>query len=479
MFPRQSRRAAVLAAPLLIFALLAQTGPAEAAKKTPAAKPAAAAAAAPAPAAQGPLEDRVGIAATVNDEAVTFTDIRDRMKLYLLGAPGVPPPEVREKIALQVLARLIDERLQMQEAKNLGINVEDAEVDAAFAHVAENNHLTADQFKAKLADAGVRLSTLQDQIRAQVAWNMVVRRKLRPQINISETEIDSELVRRQKDAGKLEYEVAEILLPVTSPQMEDITRHGADQIIEQIKHGARFSVAAKQFSKAPGAAEGGDLGWIQDGQLDPKLMAALAEMQVGTLSAPIRTDKGYEILFLRDKHTGDAPLGAPGAANGDSPAPASAPQTDDILSIKQLVIPTKPHEPETSIKAKETRAASLKNEISSCDGMAAMAKDYSAAGSGDLPKVPLSQQPEDIQDAVRHLPVGTLSQPLRRPAGITVLMVCARETGKPVTAAAAGPKSADQAREDIATQLGSKRLEQLQDRYLKDLRAAAYIEKRF
>jgi len=365
----------------------------------------------------------------------------------------------------------------MQEAKNLGIAVEDSEVEAAFAHVADNNHITADAFKQKLTAGGVHVETLMDQLRAQIAWNMVVRRKLRPQINITETEIDTEVTRRQNNAGKLEYAASEILLPVDSDRMDDIVRHGAEKIIEQINHGAPFAQAAKQFSKAPGAQQGGDLGWVQDGQLDSKLMDALKTLQVGQVSPPIRTAKGYEILFLRDKH--DAGLGDTASA-----APAAPPATaepDQIVTMKQLVIPTTPNEVQSKIDAKIQRAAQLKSEISSCDAMTAKAADYSAAGSGDLPKGLLSRQPQDIQNAVRTLPVGTLSPPLVRPAGVTVLMVCAREAAPASATPAATPaaSTADQTREDIATQLGTKRLEALQERYLKDLRASAYIEKRF
>lgn len=471
---------------------------------------------------------RAGIAAVVNDDAITFSDIRNRMHLYMLGMPPNPPPEALKKIEAQTLGKLIDETLQMQEAKRLGIVVEEAQVNSGMAQLAANNKMTGEQFQQKLASSGIKPSTLLAKIRAEIAWGMVVRRKLRPQVNVSETEIDNEMNRLARSKGKAEYQVAEIFLPVTSADTESLTREDARKILTQLGEGASFPQLAKQFSKAPGASQGGDLGWVQQGQLDPALDQALSGMEPGQLTQPIKTERGYHILFLRDKRDGGSiasakpdtppapvkPVVAP--APVAAPAPAApveaAPAVDAALHLMQIIIPAAPREAQAEIAAKTSRAASLKAELASCDDMAAKAADYGTSDRSDLGMQKLENLPPDIRTAVAPLADNELSAPVRTQSGIAVYMICSRTEATPATPAAApetaaatpaaapekaaeapaapaqpeaaaatpaaAPAAEDASRNQIASDLGLKRLDQMAERYLKDLRATAYIEKR-
>ncbi|HYD18665.1 MAG TPA: peptidylprolyl isomerase [Patescibacteria group bacterium] len=475
-------------------------------------------AALPAQAAEQRAGARAGIAAIVNDEAITFSDIRNRMHLYMLTMPPNPPPEALKKIEQQTLARLIDERLQMQEAKRLGITVEEAQVESGLAQIANQNKLDAQAFEQKLAAAGVKVSTMQDKVRAEIAWGMVVRRKLRPQVTISETEIDKEVNRLQRDSGKTEYQVAEILITAASAETDNLARVKAGQVVEQLHKGAPFSMIAKQVSQAPGASQGGDLGWLQEGQLDPALDAALAQMEPGQVSAPIKTAKGYHILFLRQKRALGMPAKPAAAAVAAAPAPAApvqpaatptpAPAAEPELHLMQIVMPLAAGELQVVTAAKMERARSLKAEIASCEALAAKAADFETANS-DLGSRKLSALPPDIRAAVENLADNELSAPVKSANAITVLMVCDRTAPEtvaqaetppapiaaapapapaqaqaqapapaPAPAPASAPLTADASREKIATELGTKRLEQLAERYLKDLRATAYIDKR-
>ena len=474
----------------------------------------------PAAAAETRAGARAGIAAVVNDDAVTFSDIRNRMHLYMISMPPNPPPEALKKIEAQTLSKLIDEQLQLQEAKRLGITVEEAQVESGIAQLATNNKMDAAQFDEKLASSGIKMTTLKAKIRAEIAWGMVVRRKLRSQVNVSETEIDNEMNRLARGRGKAEYQLAEIFLPVTSADTESLTRQDAGKIIEQIQAGASFSQLAKQFSKAPGAAQGGDLGWVQEGQLDATLDQAVAKLEPGQVSSPIKTEKGYHVLFLRDKRDGGVmapakpqqgakrvkPVVVPVAV----PAPMTAPPADPELHLMQVVMPAAANEAQAVIAAKTSRAASLKSEITSCDAMTAKATEYGTSDRSDLGPQKLDNLPPDIRAAVASLGDNELSAPVRTQSGIVVYMVCSRtapeapaaeaaeaaapEAAAPEQAAAAqadetpaaadaakadsSPAAPEAARNEVASQLGLKRLDQMAERYLKDLRATAYIEKR-
>lgn len=475
----------------------------------------------PAAAAETRSGARAGIAAVVNDDAVTFSDIRNRMRLYLISLPPNPPPEALKKIEAQTLGKLIDEQLQLQEAKRLGITVEEAQVESGIAQLANNNKMDAQQFEEKLNATGIKMSTLKAKIRAEIAWGMVVRRKLRPQINVSETEIDNEMNRLARGRGKAEYQVAEIFLPVTSAETESLTRQDAGKIIDQLAKGASFSQLARQFSKAPGAAQGGDLGWVREGQLETTLDEAIARLEPGQVSPPLKTEKGYHIMFVRDKRAGGmlAPAKAQAPAKpvkpvvtqaaAAAPAEPAAPPADPELHLMQVVMPAAPDEAQAVIAAKTARAASLKAEITSCDAMTAKATEYGTSDRSDLGPQKLESLPPDIRAAVAPLGDNELSAPVRTQSGIVVYMVCSRtgaetpaetaeapaaeqaeekpaeETAAAETPAPAEPAKAEEAagatdasRDEVASQLGLKRLDLMAERYLKDLRATAYIEKR-
>lgn len=250
-----------------------------------------------------PARSVEGIAAVVNDDIISMSDLSARLQLALVssGLPGTA--EVRQRLTPQVLRSLVDERLQMQEASRANIAVTDKEIDDAFGRVAEQNQMKRDQLEKMLASQGVPRSALESQIRATIGWGKLVQRRLRPSIEIGEDEIDAVLRRIEANAGKPEYLAAEIFLAVDSPEREEEVRRLADRLVEQIGQGASFPAVARQFSQSAGATNGGDLGWVQQGQLPDELDSALRDLRPGQASRPIRSLTGYHILLLREQRT--------------------------------------------------------------------------------------------------------------------------------------------------------------------------------
>lgn len=243
-----------------------------------------------------------GIAAVVNDQPITISAVADRMKLVMISSGMPNDPEVRAKVQPQVINILIDEALRLQEAQNSKITVDDAAIDQGMETIAQQNSMNRDQFMAVLRNAGINVKTLRDQIRAQVAWARVVEGKLSSQVEVSEFDVDMMTRNLQENIGKDEYLTAEIFLPVDSPAEENDVRKMAEGLAQQLRAGqARFSAVAGQFSQAAGASKGGDLGWVQEGQLAPELDEALRGLREGEITAPLRSLSGYHILLLRDR----------------------------------------------------------------------------------------------------------------------------------------------------------------------------------
>lgn len=245
-----------------------------------------------------------GIAAVVNEDAITISDVNARLKLMIVSS-GLPNTgDIRERMKGQVLNMLVDESLQMQEARNLGVDVSPEEIDTGFATIAQQNNMDPAKFKAILMHDGIQPSTLRDQIQAQIAWGKVVQKKIRPQVEVTEGDIDERENLLKSSLGKGQYRVAEIFLPVASAQQDAEVLALARRLSSEIaQNKAPFPQVAAQFSQGASAARGGDLGWIQDGQLPDPLGTALMGMQEGQISEPLRSLTGYHILLLRGKRT--------------------------------------------------------------------------------------------------------------------------------------------------------------------------------
>lgn len=386
------------------------------------------------------------IAAVVNDEVISYTDVITRTKLAILSS-GLPNNEdTQQRLIPQVLRGLIDEKLQMQEARRNNIQVSDDEVSAALTSIAQQNGMSVDRLTQGLRSRGVPITTMRSQIISTLAWRKLVQRRLRPSVQIGEDEIDAAMRRMEANAGSSEYLLAEIFLSVDSPQQEDSVRRLAERLVSQIRRGANFVAVARQFSQAAGAATGGDLGWVQPGQLTPALDEALRSLRPGQLSNPIRSQLGYHILLVRDRRVISIDSG----------------ETTQV-TMKQIVFPI-PSEGDRQTVAE--RAARTAAGITSCSEFDRAMAQAGPGLSGTLGPVSVSGLPEDLREFALTLPVGSPSQPLMAQRQAVLLIVCDRQSQGGAAAA----------RESIANSIGADRLELLQRRYLRDLRQSAFIE---
>ena len=202
---------------------------------------------------------------------------------------------------------------------------------------------------------------------------------------------------------------------------------------------------ARQFSQAAGANTGGDLGWVQAGQLSDDLNKALLMLHPGQVSPPIRSAAGYHILMVRDERTISA---------GDPN------QTE--VHLLQMTFPVAGGDRAGAL----ARAQEFANRVHDCDAFGAEIK---AGRSGaDMGTIKAGELPPELARMVTGLPIGQAGPPFSNDRQAVVLMVCERKSND------AGLPS----RDAVQTNLGSERIEQLQRRYLYDLRRTAYVDVR-
>jgi peptidyl-prolyl cis-trans isomerase SurA len=393
-----------------------------------------------------------GIAAVVNDQVISIDDLASRIKMVMLSTNLADSPEIRERIAGQVLRTMIDEKLELEEAKHRSIAVSDAEIDKAFASIAKQNNMTPAQLDAVLRSHGIDRSALIDQLKASLAWVKLVRQRAEDINPVSDEEIDAAMKRIKEDEHEPQARVAEIFLAVDNPQQDDRVQQTALRLIAEMKQGARFSAMAQQFSQSPTAAVGGDLGWISPQELPPELAKVVEQLRPGELSPPIRTPAGYYLLLVLDRRGG-------GNAGGSA---------DTILHIVQVVFSLPAPASNAAKEAAFARAANVSETAKTCSDMARIGRQEAPqlSSEGDLH---LSQIAPAMRSFVLGLGIGKASQPILQKNGVGVIMVCGKSTAAP---------NAPPTRTEVANQLVRQRLDILARQYLRDLRQAAYVDVR-
>jgi peptidyl-prolyl cis-trans isomerase SurA len=390
------------------------------------------------------------IAAVVNDDVISVGDLTARMRLVFASSNIPDTPETRQRVARQVVRILIDEKLEMQEAKRLAIKVSDDEVNTALNNIAAQNNLTKEKLEATLESHGVPHFTLVDQVTATLAWGKVVRQNLNRVTPISDEEIDGAIAHLRETEGQPRARVAEIFLAVSNPQQEDEVHRFADQLYEQLRAGGHFSALAQQFSQSATAAVGGDIGWVSPSQLSSEVGNAVEHLNPGELSAPIRAAGGYYLILVTDKQTG-------GQAEDDT-----------RVSLVQIMFPLAANASPAERQKVTEQASAIGKQAKSCGEMTKLGHEQAPQTSGELGKVRVGDLPVELRKTVLGLQIAEASPPVPLRGGVGVLMVCDRQN-----AANAVPT-----REEMADTLARERFESLAQRYLRDLRRAAFVDMR-
>ncbi len=390
------------------------------------------------------------VVARVNDDAITDFDLSQRV-LFAIKTSGLQDsPDLRQRMAPQMLRQMIDERLQVQDSKKLGVKPSEAEIQNRYTEIERAAGLGRGQFRQYLQSVGISPDIASQQIEAQIAWAKIIRRKVRSQVDVSEAEIDDAMSRMRSNVGKTETRVAEIFVPVDRADSVDEGKRSADRIMEQLRRGAPFAAVAQQFSQGASASAGGDLGWVLPGALDPSLDAAIERVQPRTFSEPVRSGSGWHILYVVDRR------------------PFAAARPDDVkLNLVQmtLALPSNASPDETSRATTEAQKAM--SGVRQCSDLHAQSRQIKGSTSGDLNGVRVGDLAANAQmyEQLPRLPIGGTAGPFRVAEGLQVVALCSKSGGDGLPT-----------RDAISQQLLIQKLDSAGRRYMRDLRRQATID---
>ncbi len=389
------------------------------------------------------------IAAVVNDEVISIFDLVSRMRLVLTSSNIADTPETRQRIGSQVLRSLIDEKLELQEAKRKSVSATDSEINHGLQQIEKQNNMKPGQLNEFMKARGIDRGALVNQLTAGIVWAKLVRRLAAQTTEISDEEIDEAVKRLKEHAGEPQSRVAEIFLAVDNPAQDDEVRRLAERLTQQMRQGARFSAVAQQFSQSATAAVGGDIGWVRPDQLSPELGKAVSQLRPGELSAPVRVGGGYYLLLVVDRRTGN--IGS---------------EQDTVFDIVQVVFPLPPQASEATRRAAMSEAASVRAAAKDCPSLLKIGKEKAPQLSSEGKLRAASMSPE-MRNLANRLSIGQASEPIVQRNGVGVIMVCAKST-------AGGAAT----RDDVTETLLRQRLDTVARRYLRDLRRNAYVDVR-
>jgi peptidyl-prolyl cis-trans isomerase SurA len=409
--------------------------------------------------------DSNSIVATVNDESISDFELRQRVALYLAlqGINQQLTPEQRTRIRGQILDVLEAEKVQLQEAVKKKITVSPVEVDKRINGMMQDYHFTLPQLRQNLANAGASEEALRAQITASIAWQKAVQDEYSDRVNITPEMIQTELARYAEGANKPHYHVMEIFLPVDNPEQDAKVKKDAQEVETQLHQGAPFPVVARQFSQHPSAATGGDMGWINDGQLAPELNAALAKMVVNDVSDPIRSTGGYYILALRERQE---PLGTKIA---DVPTGPTGPA--GTLPLARLLFPVDPRGPKAQLEEIFKVATQIQQHYAGCAQLEDLHKKMNGSVYMDLGDAKLADLSPQIQEAMKSARPGDAAMPFLSEAGVELIGRCDKRIE--VKTAYVMPT-----RQQVEDQLFQSQIAALARRYLRDLKRDANIQVR-
>lgn len=254
-------------------------------------------------AARAEIKER--IAAVVNGQPITLSEVDERvaaeMGRTMQKAPSAARDEERKDLLHRGLQQLIDEKLVETEAGSLGLEVTEDELSKQLEALARQNGLDIPGFREALQQQGIEYDTVRESLRRQSLMVRLLQFKVKPR-TVTDAEVQSAYAAQNADAD-FEVKARHIFIATpagAAPAQLKLAQTKADGALRRIRGGDSFALVARDVSEGPSAKEGGDLGYVHRGVMDPALDKAVFSTQVGQVSPLIKTDKGYHLVLVEE-----------------------------------------------------------------------------------------------------------------------------------------------------------------------------------
>ena len=395
------------------------------------------------------------IVAIVDQAVVTEQELESRIATvtaqFKKQGTELPAEAILRK---QILERLITDTLQLQYAAQTGLKVDDNQLDKTIGRIAEQNQLSLAEFTEALAKDGVSMTKFRADIRNEITLARLREREVDGRVNVSESEIDNFLTSQAaNNENQDEYEIAHLL--IRTPEegaTEDIqkAKSKVDSALTELKAGVSFAKVSASFSDAPNALEGGSLGWKKASQMPALFLDALRAMQVGEVSAPLRSPNGFHVLKLNNKRGGNSPL-----------VIQQTHARHILIKLSEIM----------SEKDGKLKIDGIKERLDNGEKFEALARQYSedstASSGGDLNWVNPGDTVPQFEKAMNELKELQISPPVRTQFGWHLIQVIERRSQD---------MSKEAARLKARQEIRAKKADEAYQDWIRELRDRAYVE---
>ncbi len=396
-----------------------------------------------------------GIAAIVNDEAITQSELEAEtktVKAQLQQQQSAQPSDA--VLQKQVLERLVVIHLKQQLANRNNIVIDDETLNRALSSIAQQNKMSLAQLRNIIERDGFDFNLYRENIRNEILHTRLRQRYVDNRINITSAEIDLFLKQQEKSGGSEdEYQLNHILISVPEGAGADTiqaAKQRAQSILDRLAKGEDFAQLAIAESDSQQALSGGDLSWRKLGEIPSLFANAVVEMNKGDVSTLIRNPSGFHIIKLHDKRGGDRHM------VNQSHARHILIKTNELIDDNAAL----------------HKIEELKSRIEQGDDFATLAKANSddkgsAAKGGDLGWASPGQMVPAFEKVMNEIALNKVSEPFQSQFGWHILEVLERRT----------QDDTDQYRRNIARQqLFERKVSEEEELWLRQLRDEAYVE---
>lgn len=399
------------------------------------------------------------IAAVVNQDVVAASEVIARTERLRQEArqKGEVMPETAG-LRKQALEALIEERVQVTHARDIGQRVDEPELDRVVANVAAQNKLTMDQLLARLKQDGTDYKSFRENLRDQMMTERVREREVQGRIKITDAEIDEWLDKRRaalEQSGQIN--LAQVLVSVPEGAAESVVaerRAVAEAALARINGGEEFAKVAREVSEDGNKARGGEIGMRPADRLPDIFVAAVKDLKSGQVAPTLlRSGAGFHILKVVERQGAE-----------------SLTQSLQTHARHILLRPSA----QLTAEVAGRRLAEMKRQIEAGrakfeDLAKANSEDGSAQAGGDLGWMGAGGFVPEFEQAMNALPLGGISEPVASRFGVHLIQVLERRTVE---------VEMKVLREQARSALREQKYEEAYQEWVKDLRAKAFVEVR-
>ena len=376
------------------------------------------------------------IFATVNNDPISIYDLIQRSNLFSVSSKIPINEQFETNILPDLISGYIDEIIKRQEIKRLGITVSNEQIQNIVSEIEKENGFKKGEFKEYLKDNKTDISILENQLETSIGWRQLVSNKFRNQIIIQDSEVETILTKLKSSIGKEEFLIEQIFLSFEDKKENEVLNN-IRNLHKQVASGGDFISISKQFSDSFGGKVG-NIGWISELDLDPKIVNEVKKIEIKKLSQPLKGENGYFIIKVLDKKIiGDELIGE--------------------VSLYKFELIEKNEEINLLLK-----------KIKNCDELVKFSNKYATTDSGSLGKLKFTELPSNIRSVVKKMNKNEISDVLETESEKFQLMLCDVKKTKTIIPS----------KFKITEILMNKKLDTIARQYMSELRTKAIIDVR-